>query len=66
MTPRECERLQGLPDDHTLVPWRGGWAPDSRRYSAIGNSMAVPVIEWVLKRVRRQVCEAQTADRVAA
>jgi len=66
MTPRECERLQGLPDDHTLVPWRGGWAPDSRRYSAIGNSMAVPVIEWVLERVRQQVCEAQTAELVAA
>ena len=45
LTPRECERLQGFPDDWTLVPYRGKPAdecPDGPRYKAIGNSMAVP------------------------
>jgi DNA (cytosine-5)-methyltransferase 1 len=51
LTPRECERLQGLPDDHTLVPWRGGMSPDGRRYKAIGNSMAVPVLRWLGRRL---------------
>ena len=43
LTPRECERLMGLPDDWTLVPYRGKPAADGPRYKAIGNSMAVPV-----------------------
>lgn len=51
LTPRECERLQGFPDDFTRIPWRGAEAPDSRRYKALGNSMAVPVIAWILRRV---------------
>ena len=49
-SPTECERLQGLPDNHTLIPWRGKPAadcPDSPRYKAIGNSMAVPVMRWI-------------------
>ena len=41
LTPRECERLQGFPDDYTLIPWRKGTAPDGPRYKALGNSMAV-------------------------
>ena len=47
LTPRECERLQGMPDDWTCVPYRGKPAdqcPDGPRYKAIGNSMAVPVM----------------------
>jgi len=51
LTPRECERLMALPDDWTLIPWRGRPAPDGRRLKAIGNSMAVPVIRWVLERL---------------
>jgi DNA (cytosine-5)-methyltransferase 1 len=51
LTPRECERLQGLPDDYTLIPYRGKPAADGPRYRAIGNSMAVPVIRWILKRM---------------
>jgi len=51
MTPREAERLQGFPDDHTLVPWRGGLAKDSPRYKAIGNSMAVNVMAWLGRRI---------------
>lgn len=51
LTPRECERLQGLPDDWTLIPWRGGMAPDGPRYRAIGNGMAVPAVVWIAKRI---------------
>lgn len=51
LTPRECERLQGFPDDFTLVPWRKGMAPDGPRYKALGNSMAVPVMRWVGERI---------------
>lgn len=48
LTPIECERLQGLPDGYTDVPWRGKeHAPDSKRYKALGNSMAVPVMRWI-------------------
>ena len=54
LTPRECERLQGFPDDFTLIPYRHGKpAADGPRYKALGNSMAVPVIGWVLNRVRK-------------
>lgn len=55
LTPRECERLQGFPDDWTLVPYRGREAdrcPDGPRYKAIGNSMAVPVMRWIGKRIQ--------------
>lgn len=52
LTPMETERLQGFPDDWTLIPWRGKLAPDSRRYKAIGNSMAVPVLAWILEGIR--------------
>ena len=54
LTPRECERLQGFPDDHTLIAWRGKDAadcPDGPRYKAIGNSMAVPVMRWIGERI---------------
>lgn len=51
LTPRECERLQGFPDDHTIVPWRGKMAPDGPRYKALGNSMAVPVMRWIGERI---------------
>jgi DNA (cytosine-5)-methyltransferase 1 len=47
LTPRECERLQGMPDDYTLIPYRGKPAADGPRYRAIGNSMAVPVMRWI-------------------
>ena len=52
LTPRECERLQGLPDDWTLIDHRGKPAADGPRYRAIGNSMAVPVMRWILDRLR--------------
>ena len=51
LTPRECERLQGLPDDWTLVPYRGKPASDAPRYKAIGNGMAMPVLRWIGQRI---------------
>ena len=57
LTPRECERLQGFPDDHTLIPWRGKSpqdCPDGPRYKALGNSMAVPCMAWIGKRIAAQ------------
>lgn len=51
LMPVECERLQGLPDDYTLVTYRGKPAADGPRYRAIGNSMAVPCIAWLGDRL---------------
>src|SRR5208337_890051 len=51
LTPRECERLQGFPDDYTLVEYRGKAAADGPRYRALGNSMAVPVMRWIGERI---------------
>lgn len=51
LTPRECERLQGYDDDHTLVPFRGKPAADGPRYKAIGNGWAMPVFRWVGERI---------------
>ena len=53
LTPVECERLQGFPDGHTDV--RAGGTPDGPRYKALGNSMAVPVIEWIGRRIENAV-----------
>ena len=57
LTPKECERLQGFKDNHTLIPWRGKSAeecPDGPRYKALGNSMAVPCMTWIGKRIAAQ------------
>jgi site-specific DNA-cytosine methylase len=51
LTPRECERLQGFPDDYTLVEYRKKPAADGPRYRALGNSMAVPVMRWIGQRI---------------
>lgn len=51
ITPIEAERLQGFPDDYTNVIYRGKKAADGPRYRAIGNSMAVPVMEWIGNRI---------------
>ena len=51
LTPRECERLQGFPDDYTLVPYRKKEAKDGPRYKALGNSMAVPCMRWLGQRI---------------
>lgn len=55
LTPTECERLQGFPDGYTAIPWRKKPAdecPDGPRYKALGNSMAVPVMAWIGKRIQ--------------
>ena len=52
LTPRECERLQGFPDDYTLVPHRNKPMSDGPRYKALGNSMAVPVMRWIGERIQ--------------
>jgi DNA (cytosine-5)-methyltransferase 1 len=55
LTPKECERLQGFPDDWTKIPYRNKEAdqcPDGPRYKACGNSMAVPVMRWIGQRIQ--------------
>lgn len=66
LTPRECERLQGFSDDHTLIAWRGKTAndcPDGPRYKAIGNSMAVPVMRWIGERIAAALPAEESAPR---
>ena len=56
LTPLECERLQGFPDNYTQIEWNGkpkDQCPDSHRYKAIGNSMAVPVMRWIGEMIER-------------
>lgn len=58
LTPRECERLQGLPDDFTLIPWRGKPAadcPDGPRYKGIGNGQTVNVMRWLAERIKKAI-----------
>jgi DNA (cytosine-5)-methyltransferase 1 len=58
LTPTECERLQGFPDNYTAIPWRGKPAsecPDGPRYKALGNSWAVPVVRWIGRRIAAAV-----------
>lgn len=52
LTPRECERLQGFPDDWTATSW-GKPQADSARYRQMGNAVAVPCVEWIAKRIMR-------------
>ena len=53
LTPIECERLQGFPDNYTNIPWRKkDESPDGPRYKAMGNSMAVPVMQWIGQRIQ--------------
>jgi len=51
LTPVECCRLQGFPDDHLDITYRNKPAPDGAKYKALGNSMAVPVIRWIGERI---------------
>lgn len=54
LTPVECERLQGFPDNFTRIPWKRKPAeecPDGPRYKALGNSMAVPCMRWIGERI---------------
>jgi len=55
LTPRECERLMGFPDDFTNVPHRGKPAADGPRYKALGNSWAVPCVRWIAHRINQHM-----------
>lgn len=58
LTPVECERLMGFPDNYTQIPWKGKPAeecPDGPRYKACGNSMVVPVMRWLGERIQAAV-----------
>ncbi|WP_460103904.1 DNA cytosine methyltransferase [Pseudomonas sp. H1_D04] len=58
LVPVECERLQGMADNYTLIPWRGKPAsecPDGPRYKAIGNSKAITVVRWIGRRLLLQL-----------
>lgn len=57
LTPVECERLQGFPDGHTDAPYRGKPASDGPRYKAIGNSMAVPCMAFIGRRIDLHLSE---------
>ena len=48
LTPLECERLQGFPDDWTNIPG----ASDSARYRALGNSVAIPCVEFIMRSLK--------------
>ena len=56
LTPVECERLQGFPDNYTNIPWRkADESPDGPRYKALGNSWAVPVVRWIGERIATNI-----------
>jgi DNA (cytosine-5)-methyltransferase 1 len=70
LTPIECERLQGFPDNYTRIPWGGAPAeecPDGHRYRALGNSMAVPVMRWIGERIQLvdEILEKEAAEKSA-
>lgn len=67
LTPTECERLQGFPDDYTNVPWRGkDTAPDGPRYKALGNSMAVNAMRWIGRRIEAVSVIGDQGDSIQA
>jgi DNA (cytosine-5)-methyltransferase 1 len=60
LTPIECERLQGFPDNYTNIPWRKKpEAPDGPRYKALGNSMAVPCMRWIGQRIKSVIAHQE-------
>lgn len=63
ITPRECERLQGFPDEYTNIPWPKGQCPDSHRYKALGNSMAVPVMRLIGESIDFALSHPITEDK---
>ena len=51
LTPVECARLQGFPDDYLDITYNRKPASDGPKYKALGNSMAVPVMRWIGERI---------------
>ncbi len=65
LTPRECERLQGAPDDWTLVPnAQGKPMADGPRYRMLGNSFAVPVIQWIGEQIQHAHVRSSEIQRL--
>jgi DNA (cytosine-5)-methyltransferase 1 len=62
LTPLECERLQGAPDNHTAITRKGKPIADGPRYKMIGNSMAVPVMRWTGERIQNVAKEIKSAQ----
>jgi DNA (cytosine-5)-methyltransferase 1 len=62
LTEIECERLQGYPDNHTLVKHNGKWLASGPRYKAIGNSKAVPVVLWIGRQIEAAVGKTISAS----
>ena len=68
LLPVECERLQGFPDEYTLIPWRkkpADQCPDGPRYKALGNSWAVPVASWIGRRIEAVEAIATHQEKAA-
>jgi DNA (cytosine-5)-methyltransferase 1 len=65
LTPRECERLQGFPDDYTSITYKGRPAVDTARYRALGNSMAVPCMKWLGERIEAVSAFLAAKERAA-
>ncbi len=64
LTPTECERLQGFPDNFTNVPWgKKDTSPDGPRYKALGNSFAVNVVRWIGQRIQKVEDICKELDR---
>ena len=61
LTPTECARLQGGPDDHCNITYRGKPAADGPQYKAWGNSMAIPCVAWIMDRMRISMVEMEGA-----
>ena len=61
LTPTECHRLQGLPDDHCAIEYRGKVAADGPQYKALGNSWAVPNGAWIIGRIAERLTPARLA-----
>ena len=55
LTPTECARLMGFPDDYLNIHYRNKPAADGPKYKALGNSWAVPCVAWIGKRIEGQI-----------
>jgi DNA (cytosine-5)-methyltransferase 1 len=66
LTATEYEFLQGFPRGYTNIPWRGKpEAPDGPRYKSLGNSMAVPVMRWIGRRIAAELARSQSKEKAA-
>jgi DNA (cytosine-5)-methyltransferase 1 len=57
LTPTECMRLQGFPDDHARIPWKNKPAeecPDGPQYKCAGNSFSVNVVRWIGTQIAKK------------